>query len=107
VACIIYAVKCTTFFRLTKENLKIKKAILYKCLQLGIPVALQNALIAVSLIVLQGVVNGFGATFTTAFNTNYNGLFSAMVVIILPPVILYCVFSKFFIEALSGGAVKG
>ena len=67
VACIIYAVKCTTFFRLTKENLKIKKAILYKCLQLGIPVALQNALIAVSLIVLQGVVNGFGATFTTAF----------------------------------------
>lgn len=66
VACIIYAVKCTTFFRLTKENLKIKKAILYKCLQLGIPVALQNALIAVSLIVLQGVVNGFGATFTTA-----------------------------------------
>ena len=47
------------------------------------------------------------STFTTAFNTNYNGLFSAMVVIILPPVILYCVFSKFFIEALSGGAVKG
>lgn len=47
------------------------------------------------------------STFTTAFTTNYNGLFSAMVVIILPPIILYCVFSKFFIEALSGGAVKG
>ena len=47
------------------------------------------------------------STFTTAFRTNYNGLFSAMVVIILPPVILYCVFNKFFVEALSGGAVKG
>ena len=47
------------------------------------------------------------STFTTAFTTNYNGLFSAMVVIILPPIILYCVFNKFFIEALSGGAVKG
>lgn len=47
------------------------------------------------------------STFTTAFRTNYNGLFSAMVVIILPPIILYCVFSKFFIEALSGGSVKG
>ncbi len=47
------------------------------------------------------------STFTTAFRTNYNGLFSAMVVIILPPIILYCVFSKFFVEALSGGAVKG
>lgn len=47
------------------------------------------------------------STFTTAFRTNYNGLFSAMVIIILPPVILYCVFNKFFVEALSGGAVKG
>lgn len=47
------------------------------------------------------------STFTTAFTTNYNGLFSAMVVIILPPVILYVAFNKFFIEALSGGAVKG
>ena len=47
------------------------------------------------------------STFTNAFRTNYNGLFSAIVVIILPPIILYCIFSKFFIEALSGGAVKG
>jgi raffinose/stachyose/melibiose transport system permease protein len=47
------------------------------------------------------------STFTTSFRTNYNGLFSAMVVIILPPIILYCIFNKFFVEALSGGAVKG
>lgn len=47
------------------------------------------------------------STFTTAFRTNYNGMFSAIVIIILPPIILYCIFNKFFIEALSGGAVKG
>lgn len=47
------------------------------------------------------------SVFTTSFRTNYNGLFSAMVVIILPPIILYCAFSRFFVEALSGGAVKG
>ena len=47
------------------------------------------------------------SSFTTSFRTNYNGLFSAMVVIILPPIVLYCAFSKFFVEALSGGAVKG
>lgn len=47
------------------------------------------------------------STFTTTFRTNYNGLFSAMVVIILPPIVLYCVFNKLFVEALSGGAVKG
>ena len=45
--------------------------------------------------------------FTTSFSTDYNGLLSAIVVIIIPPVLLFCFCSKFFIEALSGGAVKG
>lgn len=47
------------------------------------------------------------AQFQTAFSTNYNGMFSAIVVILLPPLILFSCFSKYFIEALSGGAVKG
>ncbi|MGT2811669.1 carbohydrate ABC transporter permease [Streptococcus minor] len=47
------------------------------------------------------------AQFTTDFNTNYNGLFSAIVVIILPPILLFTFASKYFIEALGGGAVKG
>lgn len=47
------------------------------------------------------------AQFTTEFNTNYNGLFSAIVVIILPPILLFTFASKYFIEALGGGAVKG
>jgi raffinose/stachyose/melibiose transport system permease protein len=45
--------------------------------------------------------------FTTSFETNYNGLFSAIVIIIIPPVVLFCGCSKFFVKALSGGAVKG
>ena len=45
--------------------------------------------------------------FTTSFATDYNGLLSAIVVIVIPPILLYCFSSKFFIEALSGGAVKG
>ena len=45
--------------------------------------------------------------FTTSFSTDYNGLLSAIVVIIIPPVLLFCFSSKYFIEALSGGAVKG
>ena len=45
--------------------------------------------------------------FTTSFRTDYNGLLSAIVVIIIPPVVIFCLFSKYFIEALSGGAVKG
>ena len=45
--------------------------------------------------------------FTTSFSTDYNGLLSAIVVIIIPPVLLFCFSSKYFIEALSGGVVKG
>lgn len=45
--------------------------------------------------------------FTTSFATDYNGLLSAIVIIVIPPIVLYSLSSKFFIEALSGGAVKG
>ena len=67
VTCIFYAYKSNTYFRLKKNNLKINSYIVEKSLRLGIPVALQNSLIAFSLIVLQAIVNGYGATFTTAF----------------------------------------
>ncbi|MEG2686320.1 MAG: carbohydrate ABC transporter permease, partial [Christensenellaceae bacterium] len=45
------------------------------------------------------------SNFTTAFTTDYNGLFSAIVVIIVPPILLFCFCSRFFVQALSGGAV--
>ena len=64
---IFYAYKSNTYFRLKKKNLKLNSYIVDKSLRLGIPVALQNSLIAFSLIVLQAIVNGYGATFTTAF----------------------------------------
>lgn len=67
ITCIIYAYKSNTYFRLKRENLKLQGEIAKKSLKLGIPVALQNSLIAFSLIVLQKVVNGYDAVFTTAF----------------------------------------
>ena len=68
VTCIFYAYKSNTYFRLKKKNLKLNSYIVEKSLRLGIPVALQNSLIAFSLIVLQAIVNGYGATFTRAFS---------------------------------------
>lgn len=47
------------------------------------------------------------AQFETSFTTNYNGMLSAIIVILLPPVLLFCFCSKFFVKAMSGGAVKG
>ena len=67
VTCIFYAYKSNNYFRLKKKNFKLNSYIVEKSLRLGIPVALQNSLIAFSLIVLQAIVNGYGATFTTAF----------------------------------------
>lgn len=67
VMCIIYAYKSNTYFKLKKRNFKLQSGIVKKSLRLGVPVALQNALIAFSLIVLQAIVNSYGANFTTAF----------------------------------------
>jgi putative MATE family efflux protein len=67
ITCIFYACRSNTYFKIKKEHLKLNPDIVKKSCRLGIPVALQNALIAFSLIVLQRIVNGYGAAFTTAF----------------------------------------
>ena len=67
ITCIAYAYKSNTYFRLKKENFAIKTRIVKRALRVGIPVSLQSALIAFSLVVLQKIVNGYGAVFTTSF----------------------------------------
>ena len=64
---IIYAYKKVSYFRLTRTELKPKKEIILKSMKLGIPVALQNSMIALSMMVLQGVVNSFGETVMAAY----------------------------------------
>lgn len=66
ITCIIYAYKSNSYFRIKRENFKINNMIIRKSMRLGIPVALQNALIAFSNC-LQAIVNSYGADFTTAF----------------------------------------
>ncbi len=65
--CIIFAVNNNAYFKLKKEHMKPEKEIIVKCIKIGIPVALQNSMIAVSLVALQSVVNGFGKTAVAAF----------------------------------------
>ena len=59
VGCVIYAMVKVKILRMPWKEFKPDSEILRKCLRLGIPVALQNALIAVSLMALQGVTNGY------------------------------------------------
>lgn len=60
IASIVYAYHNIPFFKLTKEQLKPQPAIIRRSFALGFPLALQNSLIAISGMMLQGVINSFG-----------------------------------------------
>lgn len=57
---LIYAYKKVEYFRLTKIELKPHLHIILYSFKLSLPIALQNCLISISMMVLQGVVNTFG-----------------------------------------------
>lgn len=65
--CFIYAVKKVPVFKIPLNEWKIDRHILRRCITLGVPVAVQNAMISISCIVLQSVVNSFGETIVSAF----------------------------------------
>ena len=67
ITCIIYAYVKVPYFRLTKEQLRPQKDIIRRSFVLGVPLALQNSMIAVSCMALQGVVNTFGETVMAAY----------------------------------------
>lgn len=67
VTCMIYAYVRVPYFRLTREQMRPQKNIIGRSFVLGIPLALQNSMIAISCMVLQGVVNGFGETVMAAY----------------------------------------
>lgn len=69
IGCILYAILRNPFFKLSKEHLNYDSHIIDKCIKIGVPVALQNALISLSCIVLQSVVNQFGKTIVTVYTT--------------------------------------
>lgn len=63
----VYAWKKISYFRLSKEELRPNGRIIKSSLKIGIPVALQNCLISISMMVLQGIVNTFGETVMAAY----------------------------------------
>ncbi|MCH5293333.1 MAG: MATE family efflux transporter [Treponema sp.] len=60
VASAVYAYRRIDYFRLTKSEIHPDGKIIKSSLKIGIPVALQNCMISISMMVLQGVVNTFG-----------------------------------------------
>ena len=67
ISCAIYAYKTNMYFRLKKEDFVISSKMAYKIVRLGVPMSLQFALIAISSMALQKVVNSYGTTVVAAF----------------------------------------
>ena len=64
---LLYAFRRNPYFRLNKESLAFDREITKKSLRLGLPLALQWSLIAVSTTALQSTVNTFGPTAMAAY----------------------------------------
>lgn len=67
IACIVYAYQKIDYFKLTREQLRFQPQIVANSFKIGVPIALQNSMIAVSCMVLQGVVNTFGETIMASY----------------------------------------
>ena len=65
--CGIHAYRTNPYFRIGREDLHISLKMTYQIVRLGVPMSLQFALIAVSTMALQRVVNSFGTTVVAAF----------------------------------------
>ena len=64
---IIVGFKKNPYFRLTRADAKPHWETCRRCITTGIPIALQNAMISVSMIFLQRTANGFGETVMAAY----------------------------------------
>ena len=69
VGCLLYALRTNPYFKLTKEDMRPDKQVIGKSVKLGLPMALQWALIAISTTALQAFVNTFGTAVMAAFTT--------------------------------------
>lgn len=64
---IIVGFRKNPYFRLTRADAKPHWETCRRCIATGIPIALQNAMISVSMIFLQRTANGFGETVMAAY----------------------------------------
>lgn len=64
---IIFAFVKNPCFKLQRNQLNLEWHIFVKCIVTGIPIALQNALVSVSMVMLQRTANGFGEDVMAAY----------------------------------------
>ena len=63
----IYAVRTNPYFLVKRDEMRFDRDISVKCCRIGLPLAMQSSLIAISCVALQSVVNTFGSMVVAAF----------------------------------------
>ncbi len=66
----IFAFKKNPCFKLSREQFSLRPEIFGRCFITGIPIALQNAFVSVSMISLQSTANGFGENVMAAYTAS-------------------------------------
>lgn len=67
VGSLMFALKKNPFFRISRELRRADRDIIWQCTRMGVPLAFQTSLIAISCVALQSVVNTFGSVVVVAF----------------------------------------
>ncbi len=67
IGCLAYTITRNPYFRLQKKHFKIEWQLIRKTIRLGIPLAMQYSMIAISSMGMQRVVNGFGPAVIAAY----------------------------------------
>lgn len=88
VGCILYAVRHNPMFIVGRAQWRPDPELIRQCCRIGFPLAAQSSMIAISLVILQSVVNSFGSVVGAAFTATsrvevlvqqpYNSLFAAL-----------------------------
>lgn len=70
VSCTIYAFTHNEDMHLAKKHLKIDGHMMVRCVKTGIPIAIQNTLVSISMVAIQRVTNSFGKTVMAAYTVS-------------------------------------
>ena len=66
-ACLAFSLKTNPYFHIRKEEFCPDTGLMRRMMHIGLPLALQNAMIAFSCVMLQTVINSFGAMIVAVF----------------------------------------
>lgn len=66
-SCLVFSLKTNPYFHIKREEFRPDTGLIRRMMHIGLPLALQNAMIAFSCVMLQSVINSFGTMIMAVF----------------------------------------